>query len=383
LAQRPFGVEVILRKRFEKAPLLAKPSGRTPIPKVAPPSLAGLRVRAARPSTVTRGVLIRRLGDLLRALGVETIRGEGTAVEADDEILVDLVGYFAGKVAPFSPRSGLWLSDENDDELPGLRARLVGARIGASCALVVRFPADHPVTVLRGRALGYAIDVKGARRVVRPNPEDKAFLASVGAKDLDALFARLAREAVADHAREAEERARRAVVGELGRRIELELPPSIVDDEIRRLWMIAEGRILIEKGVEIALQQAALEVWRKDPTIAGEIESSLRGTVALIALADSLRLRATGAEIEALCRTMAEDLKLAYGEVARIIFEDDAMLARLTEILIRTRALDFAMAHALIDACDPDPPFIPGVAEEPRRSSASKRRGALDLDGRA
>ncbi|HEX8536583.1 MAG TPA: peptidylprolyl isomerase, partial [Cystobacter sp.] len=103
--------------------------------------------------------------------------------------------------------------------------------------------------------------------------------------------------------------AQNLVLEQLASRAEVELPTSLVDEEIRRRWQAAEGQVLEQKDFSPAEKQEALDVWMNDPATRSEVERRLRIALALKAVAarDGLQLP-PGKAFEVL-----EDSAVAFG----------------------------------------------------------------------
>jgi trigger factor len=254
---------------------------------VTAPSTEGIEVTVPAPPPLAEEDLIRRFHDLARSLAEVRTRQEGEEVVMGDDVQLDIIGYANGQLLPFSIRTGFWMELAPQEMLPGFADAIVGSAVGDSLKIDLVLPAEYPVEALRGRPASFLVDLRGAREVKMPDTDSPEFLLRLGrgATHEDVMDA-IADELIDEQADVLWLDAQNMVLDELSSRIQVEIPPALVDEEIRRRWTEAEGQALVEKEFSPEEKQEALDLWMKDPATRAEVERRLRISLALKAVAE-------------------------------------------------------------------------------------------------
>lgn len=301
------------------------------LPSVDAPPLSALRVQLTRPPAVTADEVGARFHRLLRERAQKKDRPSGTPVELGDEVQVDIVGYADKVLIPGSVRVGAWMDLEPMPHLPGFAETVAGTRVGDACALDMELPEDYPVPTLAGKQARFLVEVRAAREVLAPDPEDAAALKALGLGDsLQAAMDKVTE--LVDEERAALEslRFQDAVLDTLSEHTQVELPPALVDEEIRLRWAAHEQPLLKEKGFHPDEQQEALQAWQHSAQVRADAERRLRVSLALEAVGRREGWELSPEELHESLRELAAELGLDVREAAQVVEKDPALAERLT-----------------------------------------------------
>ncbi len=267
------------------------------LPRISAPSLERLEVVVPSAAPVTEAAIDARLQQLRREQAEVRPLDAGDLLAEGDEALLDVVGYARGRLLPFSVRAGVWMALSPDAALPGFTEALVGAAVGETAELRLRLPEAHPVPALRGQGAAFLVTVHAGRRPCLP-PESAGSLEQARS----AIAAALVEERASVQRLEEE----RAVLDALAAQVDVALPQALVDEELRRCWLSAEGRSLAALGFTDAERRESYESWRTDAATRAEVEKRLKIALALRAVVEAEGLKVTPARLRELVARSAD-----------------------------------------------------------------------------
>jgi trigger factor len=189
------------------------------------------------------------------------------AVAKGDLALVDYAGACDGK--PLEAVSAdcrdvasgrdAWVLVDQPEFMPGFTEGLAGMNIGETRTLSVAFPADYHVKSVAGKQTSYTVTVKKLREK-RPAEVNEEFLKGVGVDSEAALRDRL-REQMLHAAQERDLNQRREQVARfLLSETKMDVPPSVVEQEIQMTVRNMVKRIVAQGGTreQIAENRASI-----------------------------------------------------------------------------------------------------------------------------
>lgn len=320
-----------------------------PLPAVTAPRTDDLVVVV--PEAEDPGVedILARFERLRREHAGELARVVGEPVQLGDAVCIDVIGYRDGEAVPMTARREQWLTIEHDDVLPGFALGLVGTAVGGTTTVDVTLPVDYPVAALRARRVVFAVSVRAAHEVQLPAADDPAFLAATGkGETMEAVMETIAQELVDELADELVERGRTLVLDELARRLDVELPAGLVNDEIRRTWQQTEGDLLIEIGASFAEQQRSSAAWREDPATREDAERRLRRALALGAVAKRDGLRVTKQDVDDFLREISKATGTPMFDLVAEVQKERSLQKQLSEKLLSALAEEHVIEQATI-----------------------------------
>lgn len=340
------------KKPFE-VPLYVPPARRAEqgqaveLPPVQAPSLEGLNITVPPAEGFTQQDVRDRFLELARPYAEERARAPTEPIEWNDEVLLDLAGYSEGKLIPFSIKTDVWLPLEPEPLLPGLYEAMVGQTPTDGLVVDITLPQNYPVVALRGAPARFMVHIQAAREVKYPDLESPAFLAAFGrGKTLEEATKSVVEQLKAEHTQVHLLLARQLVLAEVARRTQVDIPPSLVDEEIRRRWGATEGKSVVELEFSDKEQEEALNSWLRDEDTRAEVEMRLRIALALGAIWKRDGLQLPEAFVEKLIRDEAEAEGLSVAEAANALRGSPEGRARLESVATHLYAVDYVMKKA-------------------------------------
>jgi len=159
------------------------------------------------------------------------------AAKLDDEATIDFFGSDAktGEAIAGADGKDYPLTLGSKSFIPGFEEEVVGLKAGDKKEFDIVFPADYGAQELQNRKVKFAITVKEVKEQVLPTVDDK-FAASVGPfKTVADLKADVKKQLKAEREREAQNSYDNELLEKIADKSVVELPESLVDQEIDRL----------------------------------------------------------------------------------------------------------------------------------------------------
>ena len=340
-------------KKFNEMPLYVPPAKKAAqgrpvqLPQVEAPSLEGLSVTVPAPEAFSEEEVRERFLELARPFATEHARSLDEPIGLGDEVLLNMAGYTNGRLIPFSVRTDTWVKVEPEPSLPGLYEAIVGHTPGTGLVVDLTLPDDYPVESLRGIPARFTLHLEAARAVVYPDLESPEFLQAFGR---GATLDEATQSVIEQMKQEATEvllaQARQLVLTEVARRTQVEIPPELVDEEIRRRWGASEGKAVAELEFTDAEQEESLNTWLADEPTRQEVELRLRIALALGAIVKRDKLVLTPEFVEKLLRDEAASQGLTVHEVADGLRDSPEHQARIEQLGWHLLAVEHVMKKA-------------------------------------
>ncbi|MCY0997116.1 peptidylprolyl isomerase [Myxococcus sp. MISCRS1] len=341
------GVERLLKM----SPVVSLVSAKAlELPTVSAPSLEGISVLVPTPPDLTEEDLLRAFHEKHRAVSPSRERQAGEPLALGDEVKLNIVGYCDGRLIPFSSRFGLTTELAPIEMLPGLSESLAeGGKVGESLQVALELPDTYPVESLRGKPARFLVDVLGAHEVTPLPDSDPEFLAKLGmGATLDEVMNHLREELEDQGAAELWVQARDLVLDELIQRAPVELPRALVDEELRRRWVQAEGQGLVDHQFDVDEQREALEGWLTDDTTRADVERRLHIGIVLKAVTEEHKLQLTPEKLEQLVALQMEPFGLTAADAHAALRESPETTKRLAEMGWYLLAVEYVMNRAKV-----------------------------------
>ena len=190
---------------------------------------------------------------------LETLRGEmGTwepverPVEPGDLITMDVRGLVGEETVIDEEGVEYILSLDSSNPLPGFGEKLVGAGRGERREFALSFPEGYSQVEMVGKECQFTVAVEEVKERKLPETDDEfAGSLNMGVKTLAELRSKLEENLRAQSQRAADSRFEEQVVQTLTGRVQVELPPILVEDEV--------GHILSEQAEALGRQQVSME----------------------------------------------------------------------------------------------------------------------------
>jgi trigger factor len=173
-------------------------------------------------------------------------KAAGEKVAKDDRVTVNFTGSIDGK--PFEGGTGddIVVMIGSNTFIPGFEDQLVGMGAGETRNVKVTFPLNYGNEALAGKAAEFVVTAKSIEAPGTVTIDD-AFAKGLGldslAKLRDTIKDRIARE----HTGASRQKVKRALLDELDARHKFEPPPTLVQEEFKRVWQSVLDELAAEK----------------------------------------------------------------------------------------------------------------------------------------
>ncbi len=260
--------------------------------------------------------------------------GDGDRVEVDFTVTLDNAVIEGGE----SKNHPLVIGGKNF--MPGFEEALIGLRAGEEKRFSLTAPTDYYQQHLAGKNLDFHVTMRKVQAVERPALTD-AFAQSVGQfQNLDQLRGAVREGLYAEKEHQERQRLRGQILDELIGTAAVEVPPSMVDEQLDTL--IADfDHSLHERGMELGMYLARLkkthEELRKDWRADAERQVKIAILVHKVAQENHISVQTQEVEEmlgEALQTAISRGKAVADADIPR-------MREALTERMLNERALDF------------------------------------------
>ena len=272
---------------------------------VVPPVKLGdyKKLKAKKASVKVEAKEIDDIIERIRGNYVEKVEVK-RAAKNGDEVLIDFVGkkddvaFDGGSAKNYALKLG------DGQFIPGFEDGVVGHKAGDSFDLDLAFPDDYHAKDLAGAKVVFSVTLNTVNELKLPELNDE-FAAKCGPfTEMKELRADIEREITAQKEREAEERLKDELVGQLADNSKVSLPEILVEDQIRSIeqdltqnlmyrgitmdgylntqgfkdkddWMKKEARPAAEKRVKAGLVLAELSKELKIDVSHDELDSQI------------------------------------------------------------------------------------------------------------
>jgi trigger factor len=192
-------------------------------------------------------------------------KADGAKVENGDRVKVSFVGTIDGK--PFEGGTAEDINVEVGSKtfLPGFEEQLIGAAGGENRTVNLDFPTNYLNNELAGKSAVFDVNIKS---IESPNAVtiDDEFAKSLGMESLAKLKEAVKGRILQEHAAVTRRRLKRALLDELDKRHQFELPPSMVEEEFENVWKTVESDLKAQNRTfadEGTTEEAARADYRK------------------------------------------------------------------------------------------------------------------------
>jgi len=219
--------------------------------------------------------------------------------------------------------------------IPGFVEGILGMAVGESRTVTCQFPESYPQEEAAGRGASFAITLLDLKTHELPALDD-AFAQQASDKgSLAELRADLEARLKEDSERRHRSNRQEALLTALVEQLEVELPETLIQQEIRQLIEQTAGQIA-QQGMDVKKLFTQDLVRSLMETSRPEAEQRLRRNMALRALAEAETIEVPAADLETRLQEVRRDLSEGAAidqQRLRIAVEDDLLRDRLLEWL--------------------------------------------------
>ena len=337
LGLNPVNVPVLRDLKHEDGQPLRCTAAFEVLPDFELPDYRTIQVPVRTPEVVEEDV--DKILEDIRARAAEYVPVEGRGVGDGDYAVVEMQGRDRRTNRLLPVEKAVVLAGHAENE-PALNAKITGMKAGEDGAFEVAYPKDHPNRRVAGKDIAYSLKVKEVKEKKLPELNDE-FARTVGTpeglKDL--------REKVRKELVEAREKAGRnetasAVLAEVAKRVSLELPESVVEQEslavLKRFLSASRDRRIAPEALEGLKAQARRQA-----------EDHLKNHLILEKIAKKEGFGVSEEEIQAEIRDLAKANHVSEPYLAEMIKREERR-EELVETLLFRKTVDFLVKTAII-----------------------------------
>ncbi len=281
---------------------------------------------------------------------------EGRSAESGDVAVLSFSGVFVDSGEPITGGSSEATEVELEEGrmIPGFVEGVIGMAVGETRTVECQFPESYPQEEAAGRQARFEIGLKDLKTRELPALDDAFAQQASDKQTLAELRADLEQRLRDDAESRARTARHEALLGALVEELEVELPESLVQQEIRNLIEQTAGQIA-QQGMDVKKLFTPELVRSLVDSSRPEAEQRLRRNLALQALASAEEIKLEDAELDAKVKEVRQGLEnqgSIDAERLRQVVGDD---------LLREKLLDWLESHSTITEAVANE----AVAEEP------------------
>jgi len=293
---------------------------------------------------------------------------EKRAAESGDVAVISFSGTYADNGEAISGGSAEAMEVELEDGrmIPGFVEGILGMKAGESKTVACQFPEEYPQEDAAGRQASFEISLSELKARELPALDDAFAQQASDKQTLAELRADLEERLKEDAERRNRSNRHDALLAALVEQLEVELPESLVQQEIVSLLEQTAGQ-LAQQGMDVKKLFTPQLIQSLRETSRPEAEERLKRSLALKALASAEKLEVEASEIEA----KVKELSRGFSDSSRI---DPARLREaVQEDLMREKLLGWLESNSTISEKAPD---TDAEAKPAAKKSAAKKAKA-------
>lgn len=273
-------------------------------------------------------------------------------VQANDFVVMNYIGTCEGKpiteTAPtargLTEQKNFWMRVEHGSFIPGFTDQLIGAQAGEKRTVSVEFPPDFVARELVGKKGTYEVEVVQVKERVLPELSEE-FAKAYGAENLEKLRAGVHTDLQNELKRKQNDIIRNQLVESLMRRVDFELPDSLVADEtksavydiVREQHQRGVSRESIDEKKEAIYSYAS-----------GNARDRIKAAFLLGRIAEKENISASQDELTQRVLYLAQQYQVKPDKFIKQLEERNGF-AQIQEQIITGKVLDFLQLHAKIE----------------------------------
>jgi len=287
---------------------------------------------------------------------------EKRAAEAGDVAVISFTGTFADNGEAISGGSAEAMEVELEDGrmIPGFVEGIIGMKPGDSKTVACQFPEEYPQEDAAGRKASFEISLSELKTRELPALDDAFAQQASDKQTLAELRTDLEERLKEDAERRNESNRNDALLAALVEQLEVELPETLVQEEIISLLEQTAGQ-LAQQGMDVKKLFTPQLIQSLRETSRPEAEERLKRSLALKALASAEKIEVAADEIEA----KVKELSRGFSDSSRI---DPARLRQaVQEDLMREKLMGWLESNSTITEKAPE-----ADGDKPKKAAAKK-----------
>ena len=296
---------------------------------------------------------------------------DGRAAQAADVAVLSFSGTFVDTEEPISGGSSDAMEVELEEGrmIPGFVEGVIGMAVGESKTIDCQFPESYPQEDAAGRKARFDISLKDLKTRELPALDDAFAQQASDKPTLAELRSDLEARLKDDAERRAKANRHDALVGALVQELEVELPETLVQQEIRNLIEQTAGQIA-QQGMDVKKLFTPDLVRSLMDTSRPEAEERLKRSLALKALAAAEKIEVASNELEAKIKEISRGLS-QQGNI-----DPERLRLAVADDLLQEKLLEWLEANSTITEKAPAGKPAAGAEDEPAAEKPKAKKKA-------
>ena len=296
---------------------------------------------------------------------------DGRAAQAADVAVLSFSGTFVDTEEPISGGSSDAMEVELEEGrmIPGFVEGVIGMAVGESKTIDCQFPESYPQEDAAGRKARFDISLKDLKTRELPALDDAFAQQTSDKPTLAELRSDLEARLKDDAERRAKANRHDALVGALVQELEVELPETLVQQEIRNLIEQTAGQIA-QQGMDVKKLFTPDLVRSLMDTSRPEAEERLKRSLALKALAAAEKIEVASSELEAKIKEISRGLS-QQGNI-----DPERLRLAVADDLLQEKLLEWLEANSTITEKAPAGKTAAGAEDEPAADKPKAKKKA-------
>lgn len=284
--------------------------------------------------------------DKVREQNSRMITVENRGIKKDDTAVIDFEGFVDGE--PFQGGKGedYSLVIGSHTFIDTFEDQLVGKKAGEEVNVNVTFPEEYHEASLKGKPALFKVTVKEIKKKELPKLDDE-FASEVSEfETLKEYKASVKKNLTERRKEEAKREKENEVVEKVVENITVELPEPMVDEQTQQMIQEFAGR-LSSQGLSFDqyMQMTGMTVDALMGQMKPEAEKRIRTRLALEAIVDAEKIKATAKDIDKEIENMANMYQMEVDKIKEMI--GDAEKEQIGKDLAVQKAVDFVVKNAV------------------------------------
>lgn len=284
--------------------------------------------------------------DKVREQNSRMITVENRGIKKDDTAVIDFEGFVDGE--PFQGGKGedYSLVIGSHTFIDTFEDQLVGKKAGEEVDVNVTFPEEYHEASLKGKLALFKVTVKEIKKKELPKLDDE-FASEVSEfETLKEYKASVKKNLTERRKEEAKREKENEVVEKVVENITVELPEPMVDEQTQQMIQEFAGR-LSSQGLSFDqyMQMTGMTVDALMGQMKPEAEKRIRTRLALEAIVDAEKIKATAKDIDKEIENMANMYQMEVDKIKEMI--GDAEKEQIGKDLAVQKAVDFVVKNAV------------------------------------
>ncbi len=284
--------------------------------------------------------------DKVREQNSRMITVENRGIKKDDTAVIDFEGFVDGE--PFQGGKGedYSLVIGSHSFIDTFEDQLVGKKAGEEVDVNVTFPEDYHEASLKGKPALFKVTVKEIKKKELPKLDDE-FASEVSEfETLKEYKASVKKNLTERRKEEAKREKENEVVEKVVENITVELPEPMIDEQTQQMIQEFAGR-LSSQGLSFDqyMQMTGMTADALMGQMKPEAEKRIRTRLALEAIVDAEKIKATAKDIDKEIENMANMYQMEVDKIKEMI--GDAEKEQIGKDLAVQKAVDFVVKNAV------------------------------------